>query len=453
MKRKLLSVVLCAAMTASLLAGCGNNSGSSNNNADNNADNKANNSADNKVDDSEDNNVADTENNEAPSGPAASDETVVLRVWAAEEDQNLTNELVNKFKEANPDQEFDITVGVESEANAKDDILVDPEAAADVFAFASDQIIDLVNAKVLQPVQDVDTITSSNVSGAVEAASVDGTLYAYPFSADNGYFLLYDSNIISDDQVKTWDGILEACGAAGKKAGMVFASGWYNAGFFFGAGFTSELNADGSTKIDWNGTSSTGIKGTDVAQGMLDIAKNPAFLPITDGDSANQIATGTLGAIVSGTWDAEAAQTAFGDGYRATVLPTFTVAGEQVQQASVAGYKFIGVNANSQQVGWAMELAKFLTNEESQLERFSQRGIGPSNSAVAESEEVKANPALAAVTEQNGKFGVVQMAGGSYWEPSKSFGEIIAQGNPDGTDLQTLLDNVVEAAAQPTVAE
>ena len=104
MKRKLLSVVLCAAMTASLLAGCGNNSGSSNNNADN----KANNSADNKVDDSEDNNVADTENNEAPSGPAASDETVVLRVWAAEEDQNLTNELVNKFKEANPDQEFDI---------------------------------------------------------------------------------------------------------------------------------------------------------------------------------------------------------------------------------------------------------------------------------------------------------------------------------------------------------
>ncbi len=449
MKRKLLSVVLCAAMTASLLAGCGNNSGSSNNNADN----KANNSADNKVDDSEDNNVADTENNEAPSGPAASDETVVLRVWAAEEDQNLTNELVNKFKEANPDQEFDITVGVESEANAKDDILVDPEAAADVFAFASDQIIDLVNAKVLQPVQDVDTITSSNVSGAVEAASVDGTLYAYPFSADNGYFLLYDSNIISDDQVKTWDGILEACGAAGKKAGMVFTSGWYNAGFFFGAGFTSELNADGSTKIDWNGTSSTGIKGTDVAQGMLDIAKNPAFLPITDGDSANQIATGTLGAIVSGTWDAEAAQTAFGDGYRATVLPTFTVAGEQVQQGSVAGYKFIGVNANSQQVGWAMELAKFLTNEESQLERFSQRGIGPSNSAVAESEEVKANPALAAVTEQNGKFGVVQMAGGSYWEPSKSFGEIIAQGNPDGTDLQTLLDNVVEAAAQPTVAE
>ena len=59
---------------------------------------------------------------------AAADGSISLRVWAAEEDQDLTNELVEKFKEANPDQTFDIQVGVESEANAKDDILVDPES-------------------------------------------------------------------------------------------------------------------------------------------------------------------------------------------------------------------------------------------------------------------------------------------------------------------------------------
>lgn len=438
MKRKLLSAVLCLAMAATLFAGCGSKSDNNNNSAG--SDSTGSNST-------ADNSGADN------STPASSGETIVLRVWAAEEDQELTNQLVEKFKAANPDQTFEITVGVESESTAKDTILIDPEAAADVFAFASDQIIDLTNAKVLQAVQDVDAVTSANGAATIEAASVGGTLYAYPFSADNGYFLLYDSSIISDEQVKSWDGILEACSAAGKKAGMVLASGWYNAGFFFGAGFTCSLNADGSTTIDWNGTSSTGIKGTDVAQGMLDIATNPAFLPITDGDTSNQLATGSLGAIVSGTWDAEAAQAAFGDGYKATVLPTFTVAGQQVQQGSVAGYKFMGVNANSAQVGWAMELAKFLTNEESQIERFNQRGIGPSNTLAAESEDVKSNMALAAVTEQNNKYGVVQMAGGNYWEPSKSFGEIVAQGNPDGTDLQTLLDNVVEAVAQPTVTE
>lgn len=379
---------------------------------------------------------------------AAADGSISLRVWAAEEDQDLTNELVEKFKEANPDQTFDIQVGVESEANAKDDILVDPESAPDVFAFASDQIVDLVNANVLQAVQDADTISSENVSGSVEAATVNDTLYAYPFSADNGYFLYYDKNVVSDPS--NWDAILADCAAAGKKAGMVYASGWYNAGFFYGAGFTTELNEDGSTTMDWNKTSADGIKGTDVAQAMLDIATNPGFLPITDGDTANQIATGSLGAIVSGSWDATAVQEAFGDGYAATVLPTYTCAGQQVAMGSAAGYKMMGVNANSKQVGWAMELAKFLTNEDSQQTRFEEREIGPSNIKVGESDEVKANVALAAVTAQNGANGVVQSVGSNYWDPTKSFGEIMAQGNPDGIDLQTLLDNLVDAVSQPT---
>ena len=410
MKKKMVSILLCTALAATMAAGCGKKEASS---------------------------------------EGGSNETIALKVWAAEEDQALTKELVEEFKEANSDQAFDITIGVESESTAKDTILVDPEAAADVFAFASDQIVDLVKANVLQEVQDVETVTNDNVEGAITAATVNDKLYAYPMSADNGFFLYYDSNIISEEDAKSWDTILADCAAAGKKAGMVYASGWYNAGFFYGAGFTTELKDDGSTTMDWNGTSSDGIKGTDVAQAMIDIAQNPAFLPLTDGDTANQIATGTLGAIISGTWDSVAVKEAFGDGYAATVLPSYTCAGNQVPMASSAGFKMIGVNANSKQVGWAMELAKYLTNESSQQKRFEEREIGPSNKVVGESDAVQENIALAAVTEQNSINGVVQMVGGNYWDPSKSFGEIMAQGNPDGTDLQTLLDNLVEAVAQP----
>ena len=61
----------------------------------------------------------------------------------------------------------------------------------------------------------------------------------------------------------------------------------------------------------------------------------------------------------------------------------YTCAGNQVPMGSAAGYKMIGVNANSAQVGWAMELAKFLTNEQSQETRFAERQIGPSNIALA----------------------------------------------------------------------
>lgn len=424
MKRKMLVTVLCAAMTASMLAGCG--STSSNNDAASGS------------------SATGTE----AGAPASSDETITLTVWAAEEDQDFTKGLIQKFEDAHPDQKFDISVGVESESKAKDDILVDVEAAADVYSFASDQIEALVDAGALQAVNDVDTVTNENIATSVEAATVDGTLYAYPESADNGYFLFYDKSVVSEEAAQTVDGILEACGTAGKKFGMVYASGWYNASFFYGAGFTTSKADDGSTVMDWN-KSAGNYAGTDVAQAMLDIAINPAFVAVTDGDTSNQINSGEIAAIVSGTWDAVSAKEAFGDNYVATKLPTYTCKGEQVQMGSAAGFKMIGVNPHSEYVGWAMELALFLTNEESQAARFTEREVGPSNSVVAKSDEVLANEAIAAVTAQNEVGGVIQEVGDNYWESAKSFGEILAQGNPDGTDLQTLLDNLVEAAAQP----
>lgn len=424
MKRKMLVTVLCAAMTASMLAGCG--STSSNNDAASGS------------------SATGTE----AGAPASSDETITLTVWAAEEDQDFTKGLIQKFEDAHPDQKFDISVGVESESKAKDDILVDVEAAADVYSFASDQIEALVDAGALQAVNDVDTVTNENIATSVEAATVDGTLYAYPESADNGYFLFYDKSVVSEEAAQTVDGILEACGTAGKKFGMMYASGWYNASFFYGAGFTTSKADDGSTVMDWN-KSAGNYAGTDVAQAMLDIATNPAFVAVTDGDTSNQINSGEIAAIVSGTWDAVSAKEAFGDNYVATKLPTYTCKGEQVQMGSAAGFKMIGVNPHSEYVGWAMELALFLTNEESQAARFTEREVGPSNSVVAKSDEVLANEAIAAVTAQNEVGGVIQEVGDNYWESAKSFGEILAQGNPDGTDLQTLLDNLVEAAAQP----
>ena len=392
---------------------------------------------------------------------AAEDETIKLTVWGAEEDQDLLKELTDKFQEKYADQKFDIQIGVESESTAKDTILTDVEAGADVYAFADDQLTDLVKAGALLKLDDyaealqladttLDDVKAANVEGAIDAATIDGSLYAFPRAADNGYFLYYDSSVISEEDAASWDSLLEAADKAGKKVGMTLASGWYNASFFYGAGFTTELNDDGTTTMDWNGTSADGYTGVDVVKGMLDITSNPAFMAVADGDMSNQLASGNLAACVSGTWDAAAVQEAFGDGYAACALPTYTCAGNQVPMGSAAGYKMIGVNANSAQVGWAMELAKFLTNEQSQETRFAERQIGPSNIAAGESDEVKANVAIAAVTAQNGANGVVQIVGSGYWDPSKAFGEIIAQGNPDGTDVQTLLDNLVESASQPT---
>lgn len=389
-----------------------------------------------------------------------SNETVSLRVWGGEEDQNLLKELVEKFKTTYPDQKFNIEIGVESEATAKDTILTDVEAAADVFAFASDQIVDLNNAKALANIEDMDAalqnyakksiadVKAANGEGSVEAASVDGKLMAFPMTGGNGYFLYYDSSVISEEDAATWDTLLAAADKAGKKVGMTLASGWYDASFFYGAGFTTGLNDDGTTAIDFNGTSKDGYTGVQVTQSMLNIASNKAFMAIADGDISNQIAGGTLAAVISGTWDADNAQKVFGDGYAATKLPTYTLDGKQVQQGSVSGYKLIGVNAYSKNVGWATVLAEFLTNEESQTTRFEQRQLAPTNKKVAASDEVSKNVAIAASTAQDA-YGVIQTVSAKYWDPTKTFGEMIAQGSLSATDekaIQEALDTMVEGA-------
>ena len=147
--------------------------------------------------------------------------------------------------------------------------------------------------------------------------------------------------------------------------------------------------------------------------------------------------------------DSQTAQDVFGDGYAATKLPTFNVGDEQVQQGSVAGYKYVGVNGYSENSGWAVLLAEFLTNQDSQQEFFDQRESGPSNKKVAESESVQNNVALAALAEQSA-FAQAQKVGGKYWDPAQTFGELIAQGTLDKNDdasIQAALDSLVDGAA------
>lgn len=399
--------------------------------------------------------AADPDAAQESSGPIA------LTVWGGEEDQNLLKELVAEFEAAYPDQTFNISIGVESESTAKDTILTDIEAAADVFAFADDQLAALVSAGALQSIDEMDgalqayagksveDIRAANSAGSITAASSGDTLYAFPMSGGNGYFLYYDSTVVSDEQAQSWDTLLEAANAAGKKVGMTLNSGWYNAGFFLGAGFTTAMNEDKTTSIDWNGTSPSGITGVQVVQAMLTIAGNAAFQAVADGDLSNQLAAGGLCAIVDGTWDAEAAETAFGEGYSACKLPTYTVGDQQIQMGDFAGFKLIGVNAHSKNAGWATLLAEFLTNETSQAKRFEQRQYLPTNIVAASVPEITENVALNAINEQDA-FGVVQSVGDKYWDPTKTFGEIIAQGQlsvDDEAGIQAALDSLVEGVS------
>ena len=86
---------------------------------------------------------------------AAFAQDVTLTMWGAEEDQDLLREISDKFieKYGNYGGKITINLGTQSESTAKDTVLTDPTAAADVYAFADDQLNELVKAGALQEVQ------------------------------------------------------------------------------------------------------------------------------------------------------------------------------------------------------------------------------------------------------------------------------------------------------------
>ena len=385
---------------------------------------------------------------DAPAGDdnKGEEKTVVtLKVWASQEDQEMTKGMINEFIAANPDKEWNISLAVVGEPDAKTKYLEDPAAAADVFAFANDQLRDLVNAGALYKVtRNAEDVKSRNGEGAVGAATLDGQLYAYPMTADNGYFMYYDNTVFTEEDVQTLDGMLAAAEAAGKKVFMDVSNGWYIASFFLGNGGTLAIDANGNQTCDFNNAN-----GLATAEAIKAFTAQPAFITGDDTVLTAGIQDGTIAAGVSGTWNAESISTSLGERYAATKLPTFTVDGAQVQMSSFGGYKQIGVNSQTQFAVEAMDLADWLTNEANQIKRFETRALGPSNVNAAASDAVKANVALAALSLQS-QFAVSQNdVLGAYWTPAEAFGTTM-EAKDYSTDLQTLLDTMV---AQITAAQ
>lgn len=117
-------------------------------------------------------------------------ERVELTVWGAEEDAELMEQIIQGFQSNYQGQaDFNITFEVQSESECKNALIGGLEAGADVFTFADDQLNSLAAAGAVDPIEPDEEIRNKNLESAVEAASIGDMLYAYPLTADNGYFL------------------------------------------------------------------------------------------------------------------------------------------------------------------------------------------------------------------------------------------------------------------------
>lgn len=373
---------------------------------------------------------------------------ITLKVWAEEAQHSTVQKMIDSFIEQYKGQaDFDITLEAQSDSTTRDVLLGDVQNGADVFSFPDDQLSAMVAGGALAPVPNVQEVKDEMVAEAVAAATAGDTLYAYPMTADNGYFLYYNKDYFTEDDVKTLDSILAVCEENGKKFSMELNSGWYMYSFFGNTGLTMNINDDDITNnCNWN-TVDGDIKGIDVAESIVNVISSPGFVSQSDGEWVSKAADGEVIAAISGVWNAVAVKNVWGDDYGACKLPTYTCDGKQIQMASFTGYKMIGVNYYSKNKDWAFKLAQWLTNEQNQTLRFVEQNQGPANKVAAASEEVAKVPAIAAVIEQS-QYGVLQRIGNSYWDACTDFIDSLLAGDMTKAQLQEQLDKMVEGITE-----
>ena len=365
--------------------------------------------------------------------------TYNITMWVSEKDgvAELTQNQIKAFMAANPGIVINAQIEGVTEADAGSKVIADVASAPDIYCFAQDQLARLVQAAALAAPGKAaaETIKNANDAGSVAAGTVAGTLYAYPMTSDNGYYMYYDKSIISEEDAESLEKLIEACEKAGKKFRYALENSWYTASFFFATGCVSNWTMDENGEFISVDDTFNSEKGLIAMKGMQKLAQSSCY------DSDADIFT-DAGVIITGIWNAEAAEAHFGENLGATDLPSFTVDGNTYHLGSYTGNKLMGVKpqTDAKKAAVLSLLAQYLTGEQCQKERYDSFQWGPSNKNVQASADVQANISLAALAKQ-GEYGQPQgQIHGSWWDIAKVLGAD-AKNAKSENDLKAALES------------
>ena len=365
-----------------------------------------------------------------------------ITVWVADKIVDLTKSQIDTFNATNEyGIFFNYTVEPVSEADAATNMVVDVEAGADIYCFAQDQFARLVQAGALAQLSDesAEIVRAENASGVVAAAESGEALYAYPLTADNGYFMYYDKSVIPEEDVDSLEAIIADCEAAGKFFSFEMnSSAWYNASFFFATGCVSEWTTDDNGEFISVNDTFNSPAGLIAVKGMKKLVDSSCLV---NSSSGADFASGSA-VVVSGTWDYTTVYECLGENMGVADLPCFTVDGVNYHLGSFNGCKLMGVKpqVDPDKVSALEILAEYLTGYDCQMARFNEVAWGPSNLEAQASEAVQQNPGLAALLAQS-PYSVPQgQIHGSWWDIAKVIGDDVKAAT-DEAGLQTALDN------------
>ncbi len=379
-----------------------------------------------------------------------------LTVWVSEADKAFATMVAEEFKEKHPDKNYRIVIDIQGENDVATRVLNDVENAADVYSFVNDQTSKLINGDALARIAGdrLARVAAANSEGAMDSvtATVKGAegVYGMPYT-DNTFFLYYNKSALTNEDVKSVDGILSKC-VDGKQFAFPMTDGWYTTSFYFGKGLGYEVTYDehlAETAIDCNFDNETGVAVTEAMWAYVKDGRVKA--DANDSKIAAGFNDGSIIAAVSGIWNKETIKGYLGENFAAAKLPTYTLnkgkAGEeQVQLVSFAGYKAMGVNNYSKNKTDAMDFAEFYTNRENQIKHFEARGFVPTDVTARADERVQADVCAKAITEQLQHSKTQKSVPSTLWLPMEGLGSAMVTGAQSGNfDLTAQLKACVNA--------
>ncbi len=350
-------------------------------------------------------------------------ERMRLMIWAPSEDQSKDSgewlqTCCEAFAAKHPEYDIEFVYGVADEATAAGTMSQDPEAGADVFMYANDNITVLTDAKAAAKFGGIyaDQIETSNSQTIVDSLRVDGYLYGVPFTT-NTWYMYYDKRVFSEEDVKNLETMLQK--------GVVsfpFTNSWYLPSFYVGNGCT--LFEDGT--VEEAGVDFSGEKAEVVTDYLIDLLANPNFVVDADGSGMAGLRDGSISAIFTGSWDAGSIKEILGENMGVAAPPTYTLNGEVKQMMAYAGSKAIGVNAQSDHMVASIQLAIYLGSPEAQLLHYQLRNVVPCNTQLLESEEIANDMLVAAQNDTFNRTSILQpfvskMA--NCWTPVENMGK------------------------------
>ena len=331
--------------------------------------------------------------------------TYNIKVWVDDKIVSLTQTQIQEFVSSSGGKyTINATVEPQSEGTAASSMLQDVQSGADIFVFAQDQLSRLKVAGAVSKLTGAyaSAIRSENSVDSVTAASLRDDIYAFPITSDNGYFLYYDKAIISDEDAKDMTKILEKCRANKKYLNFEGrTNGFYAASYFLATGCKSTWELDDMTgKFKRYDDDFSGEKGVIAAKGLKEIADTS----VVAGNSQASKLNGTAAAVISGVWEYEVALNRLGpERLGCAEMPSFTVDGQTYHLSSFDGFKLMGVKpqVDAKKASVCRKLARYLTGESCQTERFKEVSWGPTNNKSSQRKEVTEHPGLAALAKQH----------------------------------------------------